>query len=356
MQRAEQTPSRWLLAPKNESTWDAIVKTIKLCAQCSLSKDQSRERTMHHLDRRKTDRGQAVIALLAVTLITVAGVGLGFWIAHYQNLTALVDNHAQPTLVSRSTPATPPPASAPTSSDDIDAIAARVGEMQAELLRLNALGERLVRMSGLDPEEFDFENSPPRGGAEDGPARDFTIREIASELGSMVSLVQDRQRKLEVIEDVIMEKDLTAQVMPSGWPVRAGYITSRFGFRVHPTKKRRLFHEGVDFASPRGTPVVAVADGVVTFSGRKGGYGRMVDIRHVNGLVTRYAHNQDNLVKEGQMVRQGQRIATVGSSGTATGPHVHFEVRKDGKAVDPFRYIDRQPRPVVASTSDDQPG
>jgi hypothetical protein len=313
---------------------------------------------MHHLDRRKTDRGQAVIALLAVTLFTLAGVGLGFWIAHYQNLTALVDNHAQPTLVSRSSPATPPPppASAPTTSDDIDAIAARVGEMQAELLRLNALGERLVRMSGLDPEEFDFQDPPPRGGAEDGPARDFTIREIASELGSMVSLVQDRQRKLEVIGDVIMEKDLTAQVMPSGWPVRAGYITSRFGFRVHPTKKRRLFHEGVDFASPRGTPVVAVADGVVTFSGRKGGYGRMVDIRHVNGLVTRYAHNQDNLVKEGQMVRQGQKIATVGSSGTATGPHVHFEVLKDGKAVDPFRYIDRQPRPVVASASDDQPG
>jgi hypothetical protein len=311
---------------------------------------------MHHLDRRKTARGQAVIALLAVILFTLAGGGLGFWIGHHQNMTTIVDNRTQPDPVPRSLPANVSPASPPAAAEDLDVIASRVGEMQAELLRLNALGERLVQMSGLSPEEFDFKDPPPRGGAEEGPARDFTIREIASELGSMVSLVQDRKRKLEVIEDVIMDKDLTAQVMPSGWPVRSGYITSRFGFRVHPIKKKRLFHEGVDFASPRGTPIVAVADGVVTFSGRKGGYGRMVDIRHVNGLVTRYAHNQDNLVKEGQMVRQGQKIATVGSSGTATGPHVHFEVLKDGKAVDPFRYIDREPRPVLAGASEEQPG
>jgi hypothetical protein len=352
----ERESFRWLLAPKNESTWGPIVATIELCAQSSSKKDRSRGKTMHHLDRRKTDRGQAVITLLAVTLFTVAGVGLGFWIGHYQNLTTLVDNYAQPAAAPRSSPAHLPPASEPPAADDLDAIAARVGEMQAELFRLNALGERLVQMSGLNPEEFDFDNPPPRGGAEDGPARDFTIREIASELGSMVSLVQDRKRKLEVIEDVILDKDLTAKVMPSGWPVRSGYITSGYGFRVHPVKKKRLFHEGVDFASPRGTAIVAVADGVVTFSGRKGGYGRTVDIRHVNGLVTRYAHNQDNLVKEGQMVRQGQKIATVGSSGTATGPHVHFEVLKDGTAVDPFRYIDRQPRPVVAATSGGQPG
>jgi murein DD-endopeptidase MepM/ murein hydrolase activator NlpD len=310
---------------------------------------------MYHLDRRKTVRGQAVIALLAVTLFTVAGGGLGFWLAHYQNLQKLVDTRAQPSLVPQPS-SIAPSHSEPGSPDDLNAIAARVGEMHAELLRINALGERLVQMSGLNTEEFDFEALPHRGGAEDGQARDYTIREIASELGSLVSLVQDRQQKLEIIEDVIMEKGLTAQVIPSGWPVRSGYVTSKFGFRVHPTKKRRLFHEGVDFASPRGTPIIAVADGVVTFSGRKGGYGRMVDIRHVNGLVTRYAHNQDNLVTEGQMVRQGQKIATVGSSGTATGPHVHFEVLKDGKAVDPFRYIDRQPSPVLASTSGDKSG
>ncbi|MBK1643376.1 peptidase M23 [Thiocapsa imhoffii] len=315
---------------------------------------------MHHLDRRKHVRGQAVIALLAVTLFALAGAGLGYWIGYHQSLIKTVDNLP-------STIRSPHSLLAPllettvsiedlTAAGDLDAIAARLGEMQAELMRLNALGERLVRMSGLSPAEFDFENPPPRGGPEESPVRDYTIRELASELSSMVSLVQDRQRKLEVIEDVIMEKDLTAQAVPTGWPVRSGYVTSRFGFRVHPIRKSRSFHTGVDFASPRGSPVIAVADGVVTFSGRQGGYGRMVDIRHVNGLVTRYAHNQENLVVEGQMVRQGQKIATVGSSGTATGPHVHFEVLKNGKAVDPFRYIDRSPSPILASNADEQSG
>jgi hypothetical protein len=316
---------------------------------------------MHHLDRRKAVRGQAVIALLAVILFTFAGGGLGYWLGQYQGFATLVDNHLYPPSTVSESPfaISPDPAISsadPSASDDIDAIVARVGAMQAELLRLNALGERLVQMSGLNPEEFDFQNPPPQGGAEEGPARDYTIREIASELGSMVSLVQDRERKLEVIQGVIMEKDLTAHAMPSGWPVRTGYITSRFGFRVHPIRKKRLFHEGVDFASPRGTPILAVADGVVTFSGTQNGYGRIVDIRHVNGLVTRYAHNQENLVTEGQMVRQGQKIATVGSSGSSTGPHLHFEVIKDGKAVDPFLYIDSQPGPVMASTSDAQSG
>ncbi len=315
---------------------------------------------MHHLDRRKTVRGQAVIALLAVILFTLAGGGLGFWIGHYQKPAALVDNHvpSAPAVASSLgllADSSVAPADSAT-SDDINVIVARLGEMQAELLRLNALGERLVQMSGLSPEEFDFENPPPQGGAEEGPVQDYTLREIASALGSMVSLVQDRERKLGVIEDVIMEKDLTAQVMPSGWPVRSGYITSRFGFRIHPIKKARIFHQGVDFASPRGSPVIAVADGVISFSGSKGGYGRTIDIRHVNGLVTRYAHNQENLVKEGQLVRQGQKIATVGSSGTATGAHVHFEVIKDGKTIDPFLYLDRRANPVVAGTSGDQSG
>jgi hypothetical protein len=289
---------------------------------------------------------------VAAVSLTLAGVGTGFWIGYGQQPVLSVDTSP----VSAATPvpqSIAPPSLDPAVAYDIDAIAVRVGEMQAELLRLNALGERLVRLSGLSPEEFDFTNPPPQGGAEEGPVRDYTIREIVSELGSMVSLVQDRQRKLEVMEDVIMEKGLSAKVMPSGWPVKTGYVTSTFGFRIHPIKRSRIFHDGVDFASPRGAPVIAVADGVVSFSGRKGGYGLMVDIRHVNGLVTRYAHNQDNLVKEGQMIRQGQKIATVGSTGTATGPHVHFEVIKDGKAVDPFQYIDRQASPLIASNLDD---
>lgn len=319
---------------------------------------------MHHLDRRKNARGQAVVTLLAVILMTVAGAGLGLWIGHYQHLTT-----ASTSLAASSSPYVLPHTSlgsSPLSETQpfsevpatLDEVAVRVSELQAYVSRLNALGERLVHLAGLAPEEFDFLNPPPRGGAEDGPAADYTIREIASELGSLVDLVQDRHRKLDRIEGLIDDENrLARHIAPSAWPVPSGYISSGFGFRVHPIKKARLFHQGVDFASPRGTPILAYDEGVVTFSGKKGGYGRMVDIRHRDGLVTRYAHNQANLVKEGDQVKRGQKIATVGSSGTATGPHVHFEIIKDGKAIDPMRYLDRQPpRRMLAGTSSEQSG
>jgi murein DD-endopeptidase MepM/ murein hydrolase activator NlpD len=196
-----------------------------------------------------------------------------------------------------------------------------------------------VKMSGLDPQEFDFQGPPPQGGPEDGVVRDYTIKELADELSSVVSMVQDRQRKLDIIQGVIVEKSVAAQALPSGWPVRAGYVSSNYGFRIHPIRHRRMFHEGVDLACRRGAPISTVADGVVVFSGTKRGYGRVVDILHLDGLVTRYAHNSTNLVTEGEMVRQGDVIGTVGSSGSATGPHVHFEVRRGNRAVNPMPYL-----------------
>jgi murein DD-endopeptidase MepM/ murein hydrolase activator NlpD len=298
---------------------------------------------MYHLDRRKNVKGQAVIALLSVILFTIAGGGIGFLIGRYADLPGPALTHIDPAPISQA-PLDSVQLAGQSNAPDLDALTSRLGDVQADLIRLNALGERLVQMSGLNPEEFDFQAPPPQGGPDEGsPAKDYTIREIASELGSVVSLLKDRKRKLEILEEAIMEKDLVAQSVPSGWPVRSGYITSNYGMRVHPTKHRRIFHEGVDFAAPRGTPIIAVADGVVVFSGKRGGYGRVVDIRHVNGLVTRYAHNQTNLVREGQQVRQGQKIATVGSSGTATGPHVHFEVLKNGEHQNPIRYAGKAP-------------
>jgi murein DD-endopeptidase MepM/ murein hydrolase activator NlpD len=296
---------------------------------------------MYHLDRRKNVHGHAVVAMLAVTLFAVAGGGIGFWLGRYAELPQLLP--ATGTIASTQSPEPDYQPSQTASDPDLDAITTRIGDMQAELMRLNAVGERLVEMSGLSPEEFDFAAPPPQGGPDDGsPVKDYTIKEIATELGSVVSLLKDRKRKLDVLEEAIMERRITAQSVPSGWPVPKGYITSNYGFRVHPVKRKRMFHQGVDFAAPRGTPILAVADGLVTFSGKKGGYGRMVEIKHVDGLVTRYAHNQVNLVKEGQQIRQGQKIGTVGSSGTATGPHVHFEVLRNGKHENPIRYAGRK--------------
>lgn len=322
---------------------------------------------MFHLDRRQSVRGQAVVTLLAVLSFTMAGAGLGFWLGKYSGhlsfASTLLPGFARLPNVSEisnaSVGGTLPAAPAQPRShgvDEVDLMAARLGEMQAEVMRLNALGERLVQMSGLDSDEFDFESPPPQGGAETGPVRDYTIKELANELSRMVDLVQDRQRKLEVLEGVILDKKLSAKAFPAGWPVHSGYISSRYGFRIHPIRKTRIFHEGIDLASPKGTPIVAVADGVVTFSGRKGGYGRIVEIRHLDGMVTRYAHNSRNFVKKGQLVHQGEKIALVGSSGASTGPHVHFEVLKDGKNVDPMPYLNAGPRRLVAENTADQSG
>ena len=297
---------------------------------------------MHHLDRRKAARGHTAIALSAVLGFAFAGGGLGFWVGRYANLPSS-------NLASSTATRTPQgldadqAATAAAEAPAVDAITSRLGTMQAELTRLNALGERLVEMSGLNAEEFDFQNPPPQGGPEEGVARDYTIKEIASELGSVVGLLKDRKRKLEILEEAIMERDLTAKSVPAGWPVRAGYITSNYGMRVHPVKRRVLFHQGVDFAAPQGSPVVAVADGLVTFSGRKGGYGNMIEIRHSNGYSTRYGHNSANLVQEGQQVHQGQKIGAVGATGTATGPHVHFEVLQNGEHRNPMAFTGREP-------------
>lgn len=222
----------------------------------------------------------------------------------------------------------------------MDVFAGRVGEIQAELLRLNALGGRLVEMAGLSAAEFDFENPVPIG----GPVGMRGVRETEAELTEKIiklpELIDDRKRKLEQLEQAIMEKGLRKQAMPSGWPVRSGYISSGFGNRMHPILRKPHFHAGVDFAGKPGAPIFASADGVVIYSGQQSGYGNVVEIRHMDGLVTCYAHNQANLVAQGDLVKKGQVIARLGSSGRSTGPHVHFEVRKNDKPINPMTYIE----------------
>ena len=308
---------------------------------------------MYHLDRRKTVRGQFVVALSAAMLCAVAGGGAGFWLGRHANVPqgdAAIPNNLSMTQNPATTPALP-------GAPQIEAVASKLGEMQAELMRLNALGERLVDMGGLDRQEFDFQNLPPQGGPEEAAARDYTIKEIASELGSVVSLLKDRKRKLEILEEAISGKDLTAKSVPVGWPIRAGYITSNYGMRVHPIHRRSMFHQGVDFAAPQGSPVVAVADGVVTFSGWRNGYGNLIEISHANGYATRYGHNSVNGVSEGQQIHQGQVIGAVGSTGSATGPHVHFEVLHGGDHMNPIQFAGSQaPGTLVAANFGNHPG
>lgn len=226
---------------------------------------------------------------------------------------------------------------------NVDALALRLGQMNAHVVRLDALGSRLTQMAGLKDGEFDFSSPPSLGGPEELIVANDTIQigGVVSALDALDLQLADRSRQLGVLEDLLLNRKLRDEVRPEGRPVTSGYISSRFGSRNDPFTGRRAFHKGVDFAGRQGAEVVAVASGVVTWSGDRYGYGQMVEVNHGNGYVTRYAHNADNLVEVGDTVKRGDVIARMGHTGRATGPNLHFEVLENGRAVNPLTFIDQ---------------
>jgi murein DD-endopeptidase MepM/ murein hydrolase activator NlpD len=226
---------------------------------------------------------------------------------------------------------------------NLDALALRIGQMNAHVVRLDALGTRLTQMAGLKDGEFDFSSTPSLGGPEEPLAASeaMQINGVVGALAVLDEQLADRTTQLTVLEDLLLNRKLRDEVRPEGRPVTAGYVSSQFGNRADPFTGRRAFHKGVDFAGREGAEVVAVATGVVTWSGDRYGYGQLVEINHGNGYVTRYAHNVDNLVGVGDTVRRGQVIARMGDTGRATGPNLHFEVLLNDKPVDPLTYVGR---------------
>lgn len=225
------------------------------------------------------------------------------------------------------------------------AMTLRVAELQARLVRLDALGERLTTMAKLDNGEFDFSRVPARGGPEQNleeasyAAPDF--QEVLEQLGEQID---DRQQQLNTLEALLAKRKLQNDVFLAGRPIKKGWMSSRYGRRSDPFTGRIAWHAGVDFAGKAGSDVVAVAAGVVTWSGERYGYGTMVEVNHGNGFITRYGHCKKSTVKVGDVVKKGQVVALMGSSGRSTGPHVHFEVYKNGRTVDPAAYIHRASR------------
>jgi murein DD-endopeptidase MepM/ murein hydrolase activator NlpD len=212
--------------------------------------------------------------------------------------------------------------------------------MNAHVIRLDALGRRLTQMAHLDKGEFNFDSAPAVGGPEslvDGAL--VSSPDISSMLDKLTSQIKDRERQLSVLESLISTRNLNRQIVPDGRPVMHGWISSYFGERTDPFNGRNAIHKGIDFAGPAGSEVIAVASGVVTYAKDRFGYGKTVEINHGNGFVTRYAHNQQTLVTPGDTVQKGQAIALIGSTGRSTGPHVHFEVLKNGRAVDPMSFV-----------------
>lgn len=225
--------------------------------------------------------------------------------------------------------------------ENLDALSVRLGQMQAHVIRLDALGRRLTGMAGLQDGEFDFSIPPAQGGPEPGIEGVGTeVPDLIAMLGVLDRKVTDRERQLAVLEDLLMDRNLREQVHPAGRPVKSGYISSFFGMRTDPFTGRKARHKGVDFAGRDGADVVAVAAGVVTWSDERFGFGKLVEINHGNGFVTRYAHNKKNLVAVGERIEKGQVIALMGSTGRATGPNLHFEVLRDGRVVNPLGYVE----------------
>jgi murein DD-endopeptidase MepM/ murein hydrolase activator NlpD len=222
----------------------------------------------------------------------------------------------------------------------IDAMAMRIGEVNAHVIRLDALGKRLTEMADIDSREFDFDRDPPSGGPE-GEGVSAQIPDLSAMLAQLEQRADLRESQLAALENVILTRELKEQIRPEGRPVSTGYISSYFGERADPFDGLEKFHKGVDFAGALGSDVVAVATGVVTWAGERSGYGKLIEINHGDGYSTRYAHNESVLVAVGQTVKRGDPIALMGSTGHSTGPHVHFEVLHNGRPVDPLSVIGR---------------
>ena len=227
----------------------------------------------------------------------------------------------------------------------LSALTMKIAEMQARLVRLDAVGERLTTVAKLEEGEFDFSQPPAVGGPETAAVTQAqSTPELIRIIDQLSNQIENREQQLETLDALLAKRKIQDDIFIAGRPVQKGWMASRFGRRTDPFTGNVAFHAGVDFAAREGTDVISVAAGVVTVAGRHPEYGNMVEINHGNGYATRYAHNKSNLVKVGDVVKKGQIIALVGSTGRSTGPHVHFEVYKHGRPVDPATYIHRASR------------
>jgi murein DD-endopeptidase MepM/ murein hydrolase activator NlpD len=220
-------------------------------------------------------------------------------------------------------------------------MATRVGELQAQMVRLDALGERVQGLAGVRPEEFNFREKPGRGGIEPSGTRapELGVQEFQQMLDTLARDIEHRADYLNVVESALMRDRVQAKLLPTSQPVSVGYNASSFGWRFDPFNGRSTFHEGIDFAAPTGTPIAAAAGGVVITSEYHHQFGNMLEVDHGNGIVSRYAHASRLLVRAGDIVRRGQHVGDIGSTGRSTGAHLHFEVLVSGVPQDPSKFL-----------------
>ncbi len=226
----------------------------------------------------------------------------------------------------------------------LEALTTRLATLQARMLRLDALGERLTTVADLDTSEFDFSQPPAAGGILISDSGTVSTPDFLFAIDQLENDIARRSEQLETLSQLINGQQLLKEAEIAGRPVRSGWLSSGFGRRADPFTGAMAWHSGIDFAGAAGGPIVSVGAGVVTYAGDRDNYGLTVEVDHGNGYLTRYAHAKELKVETGDIVTQGQTIALIGSTGRSTGPHVHFEVYKNGRVVDPSSYIRRTHR------------
>ena len=297
-----------------------------------LRKDGSCTRSIHF-----TRWYHLALPVLVMGVLVSGVLGYGYYLGTQQSSSPLVEDWQQEMLLQKQDIES----TRMRVQSDIDALTRRIGELQGHITRLDALGNKLVNMAGIDSKEFDFSGAPAVGGPESvtDEAPEVTQNHLLTVIEDLARQIEHRSEQLEVLDEVILTKNLQKEIKPAGRPIKKGWISSYYGMRANPFTGKPEFHRGMDLAGKKGSPVIAVASGVITWAGKRYGYGNMVEINHGNGYVTRYGHGAEVLVNEGDAVKQGDEIMKMGSTGRSTGPHVHFEVLKHGRHVNPTKFV-----------------
>lgn len=285
-----------------------------------------------------------IFSLLLLTLIPagIAGTAVYWWIEtkekQYQETTNQLlqaELEAQKAEVARIQQQ---------SVNRVDALTPKIGELQARLIRLDALGQRLISVANLD-DEFDFDQPPPQGGPEtnldDANYNTYTDSELNQAIELLTNKIEQRQQQLELIHSLLTKRNYAEQVYIAGRPIKKGWMSSPYGRRSDPFTGRTAWHGGIDFAGQQGSEIIATGAGVVVFAASRSGYGKLVEIDHGGGYITRYAHLHSYEVKKGDLVQRGETVGLMGCTGRCTGPHVHYEILLHGKNINPTKYVSR---------------
>jgi murein DD-endopeptidase MepM/ murein hydrolase activator NlpD len=227
-----------------------------------------------------------------------------------------------------------------TTESQLVTLVTHVARMQAKITRLEALGQQVAQQNLLD-DQFDFSNEAGIGGLSES-GTNIELTQLIDDMDKLGARIDNNNVQLSLLETVASNLHIDEERYISGRPIDKGWLSSPYGLRNDPFNGRKTMHKGIDFAGSEGADVIATAAGVVTWAGNMFGYGVLIEIDHGNGLRTRYGHNKASSVNVGDVVAKGEKIASMGSTGRSTGPHVHYEVLRSGQQIDPRKYVYRK--------------